>query len=255
MHRPERPGQDADSPARMPVGRPDRPTRPPAVRLPLCRDRSTLGPTKRRVDPTRHIGVDRVKPLSDVLASLLRHVFGNGRRVEFASRDPQPLRQGVGKGKHVIRYRDRCLHTTVILQYDYTINPSPRAGDFCLSADERMFTAIHDTQKSERVLHEVDQAGDSTLQNFVGHADATVSVTPCDNFRAQPGPLDQFPSRGRVSRVPRPARPPPRRSAPRRSRAGAAAGSRSSPPAASARPSPPAFRCTAGNVPSARPRS
>ncbi len=52
--------------------------------------------------------------------------------------------------------------------YRHLETVSVYSDDFCLSADERMFTAIHDTRKSERVLHEVDQAGDSILRNF-GH--------------------------------------------------------------------------------------
>ena len=52
--------------------------------------------------------------------------------------------------------------------YQHLETVSVYSDDFCFSADERMFTAIHDTRKSERVLHEVDQAGDSISRNF-GH--------------------------------------------------------------------------------------
>ena len=51
--------------------------------------------------------------------------------------------------------------------YHHLETVSVYSDDFCLSADERMFTAIHDRQ-SDRVLHEVDQAGDSIVRNF-GH--------------------------------------------------------------------------------------
>ena len=51
--------------------------------------------------------------------------------------------------------------------YHHLETVSVYSDNFCLSADERMFTAIHDRQ-SDRVLHEVDQAGDSIVRNF-GH--------------------------------------------------------------------------------------
>ena len=51
--------------------------------------------------------------------------------------------------------------------YQHLETVSVYSNHFCLSADERMFTANHDRQ-SDRVLHEVDQAGDSIVRNF-GH--------------------------------------------------------------------------------------
>ena len=51
--------------------------------------------------------------------------------------------------------------------YQHLETVSVYSDHFCLSADKRMFTANHDRQ-SDRVLHEVDQAGDSIVRNF-GH--------------------------------------------------------------------------------------
>lgn len=42
------------------------------------------------------------------------------------------------------------------------------SDDICLSSQGRLFTSIHDTRGTERVLHEADLAGDSVMESF-GH--------------------------------------------------------------------------------------
>lgn len=52
--------------------------------------------------------------------------------------------------------------------HDYQRTISVYSRDICLTSQGRLFTTVHDTRGTERVLHEVDVAGDSVLHSF-GH--------------------------------------------------------------------------------------
>lgn len=72
-------------------------------------------------------------------------------------------------GRIVVATRGRMkIFTPAAAGHEHLATISIYSKDMCLSSQGRMFTSVHDTGGSERVIHEADLAGDSVLQSF-GH--------------------------------------------------------------------------------------
>ena len=99
------------------------------------------------------------------------HLMSFGREgegpMEFNSR-PHSV-AGLADGRLLVGMRAAIkIFAPVAGEYEYVDLIAVPARHMCVSAAERVFVTVHHTRSSDRVLHEVDVAGDSTAQSF-GH--------------------------------------------------------------------------------------